>query len=197
MTARDRLRGVVIVASGLTGLWFSFAPGRVLAAVDLDCFAGADSFTCDQSRVKDAEAVDSLFRPIIEKAGWNWRCYSVQYVRGDGDAAGTLLVSIRGPKGGAAPDCLAAPVAKLDPKVERQLDARGASVAERMKALAEQAQTQGAARAATDAELKKIGAELRRALIASPDRLRTRLMAKTGTLSLGSGYRDGVEISLQ
>lgn len=79
--------------------------GSARAAVSPDCFYGDMSVTCALNRVDEAKDLDKLARPIFERRGWDWSCYEVQYVRGDGGKPDTILVSVNGVRGGWPPSC--------------------------------------------------------------------------------------------
>lgn len=81
------------------------APQIAKARVDPDCFTGEWSFTCAVNRVDEAKEADKLFGPVLERRGWNWGCYAVQYVKGDGGGRDTLLVIVHGRKGSTPPAC--------------------------------------------------------------------------------------------
>jgi hypothetical protein len=169
---------------------------HAMADVDPDCFAGELSVTCSLNRVDEAKDADKLFRPVLEKLGWDWSCYRVQYIHGDNGGPDTLSVVIFGPKGSKAPECIVGATPKLEPEVQRDLEARGAGVDEAIQALSKQARKEGAAKAANKAQLKKIGVELKKVIAKASDALREEILRKADKLSLGSGYGDDFDLPL-
>lgn len=166
------------------------------ADVDPDCFAGADSFVCHKGRVEDAKLVEQFAAPVLARYGWSRSCVTVQFIRGDEGRPDTLMVSVNGPKGGRAPSCLQPPVEKLTDAEVRRILSRGGGQQDLMQAIGEKSSTRGAREAATSAQLREIGAELKAAILAAPSITKARLTKNTGKISLGSGYGAEADIPL-
>lgn len=91
--------------SPATAYWILILPSLTLADVHSDCFDRQWGVTCDKTRVEDAKAADQAFAPVAAGEGWARGCYLVQYAT-DAKGPSSIVVSLKGKKGGTAPACL-------------------------------------------------------------------------------------------
>lgn len=171
----------------MIAIFFSVSTAA-FAEVDPDCLEGSDSFLCASNRLGDATEIDKMLVPIAEKSGWSGDCISVLYTKGDSGGPSTIVVSINGPKGGRAPSCKAPEAGGLSQKEARSLERRGATANEWRQAHTDTAKKHARASAATDLVLRKIGEELKKALMQAPKPVRDRLLLKVRALHLGNGH---------
>ena len=83
----------------------ALVPRPASGDVHPDCFDKQWGVTCDKTRVEDAKAADRAFVPIAVREGWARSCYLVQYAT-DAGGPSSIVVSLKGKKGGTAPSCL-------------------------------------------------------------------------------------------
>jgi hypothetical protein len=94
----------------------------------------------------------------------------VEYVKGDEGGPDAILVILNGPKGGTAPAC-------RNPTYEPD-------------------ERKAAARAAGSAVLKKVGTELKKAILSADPRVRARLLKNTDVIERGDGWAGEATIKL-
>lgn len=184
--------GILQVAAGLC------IATSALADVSPDCFAEEmrEVSLCAQNRIEDAEAADRLLAPVIARHGWSRGCYELQYVAGDNGGPDTLLISIHGARGGSAPACRSIRAVALSAGEVRQIQDRGGTFDDAVKATARKSLRRGRATAATEDEVRSIGRDIKRALLTSTAAVRARLLRHTRQISLGNGYGVEVEVTL-
>jgi hypothetical protein len=174
----------------------ALAPAVAFSAVDSDCFWGKESIACALDRVDDAKVADTLVEPVLAKAGWKHGCYRVLFIKGDNGGPDTLLVAVDGPRGGSAPGCTTPVVEGLTPAETKRILDRGGTFQDVMKATSEKSIRKGEAEAATEGQLRDIGLAIKKAILASPEPTKSRLLRKTRQLVLGSGYGAEYRVSL-
>lgn len=93
------------LGASLLMMMVTAVPGAATAALHPDCFDKQWGVTCDKARVEDAKAADQAFASVAVREGWARGCYLVQYAT-DASGPSSIVVSLKGKKGGAAPSCL-------------------------------------------------------------------------------------------